>query len=182
MNKPDADIDRYRALLRDAHDEPKRLALIRLIVADGARDKLAAECRPDETELTLQQSLPFELPRSPEPSPPHSTPQPDSFNEPSTEPELKNAGHLDVGQVQQSLPAAPCEAVTASAIAPALSNSSSADDLAQSIAKILGSPGRADAVPAAANSSSSGAPPSGNDVESSIAALIRAVLENCDRR
>ncbi|THD70348.1 MAG: hypothetical protein E7813_08730 [Bradyrhizobium sp.] len=44
MSKPDPgfDFDRYRKLLAEATDEPKRAALIELLVAEGARTKLAA--------------------------------------------------------------------------------------------------------------------------------------------
>lgn len=41
VSEPDADHYRYRALLRDANDEPKRLALIQLLIEEGAREKLA---------------------------------------------------------------------------------------------------------------------------------------------
>jgi hypothetical protein len=45
MGKPDPgfDFDRYRKLLAEASDEPKRMALIELLVAEGARAKLAAQ-------------------------------------------------------------------------------------------------------------------------------------------
>jgi uncharacterized protein YjaZ len=45
MSKPDPgfDFDRYRKLLAEANDEPKRVALIELLVAEGARAKLAAQ-------------------------------------------------------------------------------------------------------------------------------------------
>jgi hypothetical protein len=45
MSKPDSgfDFDRYRKLLAEASDEPKRIALIELLVVEGARDKLAAQ-------------------------------------------------------------------------------------------------------------------------------------------
>jgi hypothetical protein len=44
MSKPDPgfDFDRYRKLLAEANDEPKRVALIELLVVEGARAKLAA--------------------------------------------------------------------------------------------------------------------------------------------
>ncbi len=44
MSKPDSgfDFDRYRKLLAEADDEPKRIALIELLVVEGARAKLAA--------------------------------------------------------------------------------------------------------------------------------------------
>jgi hypothetical protein len=45
MSKPDSgfDFDRYRKLLAEANDEPKRVALIELLVVEGARAKLAAQ-------------------------------------------------------------------------------------------------------------------------------------------
>lgn len=45
MSKPDPgfDFDRYRKLLAEATDEPKRIALIELLVVEGARAKLAAQ-------------------------------------------------------------------------------------------------------------------------------------------
>jgi hypothetical protein len=45
MNKPvpGFDYNRYRKLLAEATDEPKRKALIELLVAEGARSKLAAQ-------------------------------------------------------------------------------------------------------------------------------------------
>jgi hypothetical protein len=45
MSKPGPgfDYDRYRKLLEEATDEPKRVALIELLVVEGARGKLAAQ-------------------------------------------------------------------------------------------------------------------------------------------
>jgi hypothetical protein len=45
MSKPDPgfDFDRYRKLLAEANDEPKRIALIELLVVEGARAKLAVQ-------------------------------------------------------------------------------------------------------------------------------------------
>ena len=45
MSKPDAgfDYDRYRKLLAEATDEPKRLALIDLLVDERAKDGLALQ-------------------------------------------------------------------------------------------------------------------------------------------
>lgn len=45
MNKQETGFDyhRYRKLLAEAVDEPKRLALIDLLVVERARDRLAAE-------------------------------------------------------------------------------------------------------------------------------------------
>jgi hypothetical protein len=181
VNKADADVDRYRALLKDADDEPKRLALIQLIVAEAASNKLAAESRAIETDSELSQSLPFKFPGSPELSPPPSESQPTSSSEPSTKPELQDVSGSDVGQAQQSLPVAPFEDATAGAIAPVLSEPTPANDIAGRIAEILGSrPGAGWVVPTAATSSAD-ARPSDNGVEDSLAALIRSVLEKRDR-
>jgi hypothetical protein len=45
MSEPDAgfDYDRYRKLLAEAVDEPKRLALINLLIAERAKDNLARQ-------------------------------------------------------------------------------------------------------------------------------------------
>ena len=45
MSKPDAgfDYDRYRRLLAEATDEPKRLAFINLLVDEKAKDSLARQ-------------------------------------------------------------------------------------------------------------------------------------------
>ncbi|HEY0328837.1 MAG TPA: hypothetical protein VGC77_07015 [Rhodopseudomonas sp.] len=40
-DQADFDIDRYRALLAKADDEPSRLALIELLIEENARDRLA---------------------------------------------------------------------------------------------------------------------------------------------
>jgi len=47
MRKPDAgfDYNRYRKLLAEAVDEPRRLALINLLVDEKAKDSLAAQNR-----------------------------------------------------------------------------------------------------------------------------------------
>jgi len=54
VSEADADHHRYRALLRDADDEPKRLALIRLLIDEGARDKLAAHHRRSRSESPFE--------------------------------------------------------------------------------------------------------------------------------
>jgi hypothetical protein len=44
MDKPRGfDYDRYRRLLAEATDDPKRLALIKLLIEERARDKLAEQ-------------------------------------------------------------------------------------------------------------------------------------------
>jgi hypothetical protein len=41
------DFDRYRRLLSEANDEPKRLALINLLIEEKARDRLAEQMLHD---------------------------------------------------------------------------------------------------------------------------------------
>lgn len=56
MSKSDAkfDYDRYRKLLAEADDEPKRLALINLLIDENAKNKLAGQTlRASLTELGL---------------------------------------------------------------------------------------------------------------------------------
>jgi hypothetical protein len=45
MGKSDTgyDYDRYRRLLAEANDEPKRMAFINLLIEEKARDKLAVQ-------------------------------------------------------------------------------------------------------------------------------------------
>ena len=62
MSEPDVDHYRYRALLKAADDEPKRLALIQLLIREGARDKLAAKSKVAGPETPLPQPRPFMLP------------------------------------------------------------------------------------------------------------------------
>jgi hypothetical protein len=51
----EADHDRYRQLLVDAVDEKRRMALIDLLIEEGARDRLAAERASDRTAATAMQ-------------------------------------------------------------------------------------------------------------------------------
>jgi hypothetical protein len=46
------DYHRYRKLLADAVDEPKRLALIDLLVEERARDRLEAQRAADRKAMT----------------------------------------------------------------------------------------------------------------------------------
>ncbi len=45
MSKPDAgfDYDRYRRLLAEANDEPKRLAFINILIDEKAKENLARQ-------------------------------------------------------------------------------------------------------------------------------------------
>ena len=70
MSKPDAgfDYDRYRKLLAEATDEPKRLAFINLLVDEKAKDSLARQSlRGRLADLACRQSpsrLKADLPKS----------------------------------------------------------------------------------------------------------------------
>lgn len=54
MRKQDVGFDhhRYRRLLAEAVDETKRLALIELLIAERARDRLAAQRASDRAAMT----------------------------------------------------------------------------------------------------------------------------------
>jgi hypothetical protein len=65
MSKSDAgfDFDRYRKLLAEASDEPKRLAFISLLVEEKAKDRLAEQSlRTRLVGLGLKAKLPAWLP------------------------------------------------------------------------------------------------------------------------
>jgi hypothetical protein len=49
------DYDRYRQLLMEAVDEKRRMALIDLLIAERARDRLAATQAADQTAATAMQ-------------------------------------------------------------------------------------------------------------------------------
>lgn len=101
MRRPDADLDRYLALLKDADDEPKRLALIQLLIAEGARDKLAAKSEPIQTKPPrLAHPLPSNSLASSElPLPLRVDPLAGSPNIPSSKEEPQNGAHFDHGQL-----------------------------------------------------------------------------------
>jgi hypothetical protein len=54
MRKQDVGFDyhRYRQLLADAVDEQKRLELIKILIEERARDRLAAERSSDRAAMT----------------------------------------------------------------------------------------------------------------------------------
>lgn len=56
MRKPDIGFDyhRYHELLREAVDDDKRQALIELLIAEKARDRLAAQRASDRAAMTAQ--------------------------------------------------------------------------------------------------------------------------------
>jgi hypothetical protein len=53
MNQQDSEFDypRYRKLLAEAVDEPRRLALINLLIDERARDKLAAQATQQRSDI-----------------------------------------------------------------------------------------------------------------------------------
>lgn len=56
MRKPDIGFDyhRYHQLLSEADDDGKRQALIELLIAEKARDRLAAQRASDRAAMTAQ--------------------------------------------------------------------------------------------------------------------------------
>jgi len=48
------DVDRYRKLLADAVDEPKRLALIDLLIEERAKERLEEQVAADGAAITVQ--------------------------------------------------------------------------------------------------------------------------------
>ena len=54
MRKQDISFDyhRYRQLLVDAVDDDKRMALINILIEEGARDRLAAQTASDRAAMT----------------------------------------------------------------------------------------------------------------------------------
>lgn len=51
QSTPGFDYHRYRQLLAEATDEPRRLELIRILTDEGAKAKLAAQPRPARRPL-----------------------------------------------------------------------------------------------------------------------------------
>lgn len=56
MRKPDIGFDyhRYHQLLSEADNDDKRMALIELLIAEKARDRLAAQRASDRAAMTAQ--------------------------------------------------------------------------------------------------------------------------------
>ena len=154
------DLERYRTLLKNADDETKRLALIDLLMAERARDKLATRSKPVETEPPSTQVLPI---RS------HSAP----FEAKVPPPESQNtlAGERD----QQVSPEP--EAARAAADPQVPADPSRPDHLVDAIAKLLsgGRPNRASAHTIAQTYS-----PQDTDDVDSMASQIQAALAKRD--
>ncbi|HXQ04576.1 MAG TPA: hypothetical protein VN831_07465 [Bradyrhizobium sp.] len=60
MNQQDSEFDypRYRKLLAEAVDEPRRLALINLLIDERARDKLAAQATQQRSDVIRRMIAP----------------------------------------------------------------------------------------------------------------------------
>ena len=60
MNQQDSGFDypRYRKLLAEAVDEPRRLALINLLIDESARDKLAAQATQQRSDVIRRMIAP----------------------------------------------------------------------------------------------------------------------------
>ena len=209
VSEADADHHRYRALLRDADDEPKRLALIQLLIDEGARDNLAARLTRARSEP------PFEPPPHMPPVPMHRE-VPEKPVESATQwpGEVDIAGpaddaSLDSGRLTArpgtselappalaSEPPAPTpchdevtelspQSVvaplgTANPVALIAAEPSRPDDLADRVATLVSDhAASADAGPVAAMTSPSGTPPAASDVE--IAFRIQAALAELTR-
>ena len=185
MSELDADRHRYRALLKDADDEPKRLALIQLLIEEGAKAKLAAQQKPAAAER-LPQSPPFISPART----PRELPSQDAVSAQDTVSANERQGLEETPLLQ----AAEVASVRFSDLAarpkthapepPSIrSEPTSPNDLIDEIAKLLGSRvALAKTAPAAMAPSPSHLPPSGNDIEDPIASQIRAALEKRDRQ
>ena len=64
MNQPDSQFDypRYRKLLAEAVDEPRRLALINLLIDERARDKLATQATQQKSDVIRGMIAPRDVP------------------------------------------------------------------------------------------------------------------------
>jgi hypothetical protein len=64
MNHEDLEYDysRYRKLLAEADDEPKRLALINLLIEERARERLAAQATRQSGDLIREIIAPQGMP------------------------------------------------------------------------------------------------------------------------
>ena len=172
----DSELDRYRALLRDADDERKRLALIQLLIDEGARDKFAAKQQTAQP-VQLPRSLPFEPQASAHP------------NVSSGEAALLDGGESVASESIAPKPSASEDVVSLIANllddkpAPAISAPTSvrvsrptdvapSDEIEKEITSLL------KGLPRAAPSI---APTSDNEERNSILAQIQAALENLQR-
>jgi hypothetical protein len=176
VSDQDADYHRYLALLRDADDEPKRLALIQLLINEGARERVAAKSKVVDAELAILQPLTFnsELPLM------STEAQAEWSEEPTVKSEPQNAQHLSVAQVRESFsaPMVPSEVTLRGAAAPVLFDT---DDLVEGVTKLLESRSYLPEAPSdAAAASNPAISPHGSDPLDSIASQILAMLAKRD--
>jgi hypothetical protein len=193
MSEADADHHRYRALLRDADDEPKRLALIQLLIDERARDRLAVRLKPSRPEPSPEYE-PFAAPRLWFDEPDRSAAADDapidsadwaarpsvSEPEPPTPPFQPPASGPEPTELAPEEMTAAAEKVAVVSAASIPSDSSRPDDLADRVARFVsGRVASANAGPVAPVVSSPGPPLVASDVE--IAARIEAALTELTR-
>jgi hypothetical protein len=198
MSEADADHHRYRALLRDADDEPKRLALIQLLIDERARDRLAVRLQPTRPEPLPEYGpfVPFAAPMPAQrlvtshevakPAPrlwPH---EPDRSAAADDAPIDRTdwAAQPSVSEPEPPTPAfqppAPGPEPTEPAPQEPAAAAESPDDLADRVARFMsGRAAAAEAGPVAPVASSPGPSPAASDVE--IAARIEAALTELTR-
>lgn len=170
MTRSHSDLDRYRELLRDADDEPKRLALIQLLIDEGAKNKLASLIGVGGPNSA--QPLPSPLPLFP------GAP----MDGPVTQIAAGHHGNVcaDLESSTTELPRGP-ELSTDETPRPEMASIASepphSDNLARRIAMLLrDSTAPADASPAAATGQPAAAPVSNEVDEYSGAWQIRAAM------
>ena len=208
MSEPDADHYRYRALLRDANDESKRLALIQLLIDERAREKLAAQLKTAKAEV-LPEHQPFVPPVPRYWGVPQKVVGP-AERRWSGEINTAAAGAVSIGVTHPALPPAPSEpeppalpqepaepksyaeladpppqnlaatldTAISGPVALVLHEPSRPDHPAGGVARPISS-GAAFAPAGPAMAESPGAPPAANDIE--IASRIQAALTELTR-
>jgi hypothetical protein len=159
-----SDYERYRALLKDADDEQKRLTLFHLLFAEGAKDRIASETKPSEPEPLVPQAL-------------QTTSQPPLDETASTlSPERQN--NLDnVGALHPQAPSEP-DPSQAAVDGQVLADPSPPDDLVDMIADLLSA--RPSQPKTAYTMAQSFLAPVTDDVNS-IASQIQAALAKLNR-
>jgi hypothetical protein len=178
MSEIDADHFRYRALLKAADDEAKRLALIQLLIEERARDKLAEHSKRAFAETPLLESLPLTnpVPRQ-EVALANISTQPSGTQVPATADDVSLRSVTLAMRVKELTPHREPEPrsvamSSAEAVVDATGQySPSPDDLARKIAELL-SRRATKSVPAAEHSPAIGGSPSGNDAGNSSVSRI----------
>ena len=162
MTKSYSDLDRYRELLRDADDEPKRLALTQLLIDEGAKNKLASLIGVGEPKSA--QPLPAVAPLALLPGAP--------IDGPATQ--IVAEHHRDVSWESLPRSAVRSEAASAMEFVSTPSDSSAGADLESNTAELLSGPElSADEAPIPEIASIASEPRHSNDLTRRIAMLLR---------